>query len=274
MNRLIAILFILSLTLVSLAQSNNESPKHVTQEQATESQISNNKCFSLTMDNIIDIINIVVTAFLGLMAYRASDYTNKLTKRQIKNEELLNMPVFDFQRSIYTTNNSYRPNDKYNSEEIKIYNVGGNITVSRTKCYSFLVLNILNNIYKYPVSGFLNFSSIYNTIKGHLCTIFTLNSWGYFHDINSKALEYKETHNDHVSADMERYIVIEYIDFKGEIHKDVFQNVGSRWIKVENIDYNMDEDEYEYKFKLKEIEDLANKSIDDLLDKNYIFKQV
>lgn len=274
MNRLIAILFILSLTLASLAQSNNESPKPVTQEQATESQIINNKCFSLTMDNIIDILNIVVTAFLSLMAYRASDYANKLTKRQIKNDELLNMPDFDFQRSIYTTNNPDRPNDKNNSEEIKIYNVGGNITVSSTKCYSFLVLKSSNDIYKYPVNGFLNFSSIYNTIKGHLCTIFTLNSWGYYHDIYSKVLKYKKTHNDYVLADMERYIVIEYIDFKGEEHKDIFQNVRSRWIKVENIDYNMDEDEYEYKFKLKKIEDLANKSIDDLLDKNYIFKQV
>ena len=91
MNRLIAILFILSLTLASLAQSNNESPKPVTQVQAAEIQIVNNECFRLTMDNVIDILNIVVTAFLGLMAYRASNYTNKLTKRQIKNEELLNL---------------------------------------------------------------------------------------------------------------------------------------------------------------------------------------
>lgn len=271
MNRLIAILFIFSLTLASLAQSNNESPKPVTQVQAAEIQIVNNECFRLTMDNVIDILNIVVTAFLGLMAYRASNYTNKLTKRQIKNEELLNMPVFDFQESRYTLDNPDRPDDKNNSEEIIISNIGGNITDCSITCYSFLKLKISNTIYKYPVLGFLDSSSTYNTIKGHLFTLRTFNSWGYFYDIYMNATKYIKTHNNFVFADMERYIVIEYNDFKGEKHKDIFQNISFRWIKVEKIDYNINE----YHLKLIKIKDLANKSIDELLMmEDYIVKQV
>ena len=70
---------------------------------------------------------------------------------------------------------------------------------------------------------------------------------------------------------MERYIVIEYNDFKGEKHKDIFQNISFIWTKVEKIDYNMNE----YNLKLIEIKDLANKSIDELLMmEDYIVKQV
>jgi len=258
MNRLIAILFILSLTLASLAQSNNESPKPVTQEQATESQIINNKCFSLTMDNIIDILNIVVTALLGLMAYRASNVINKLTKRQIKNEELLNMPVFEIKTSSFTHHNNFQNDCSYNSDKTTITNIGGNLFDFKSEIHTFLKITDVGKSQTYKVSGFMDQGTDGNLHKGLLETKYTLDSMGYFNDIYFDVVNYNITNTKSAKARLERFIIIQYKDFKQHQHKDIFKQIGFNWTQVEKIDYDSTK---EYS-----ISDLAKKDLDKLIN--------
>lgn len=239
MNRIIVLVSLMMVVLVSQA---NET----TCCQATDENF-------LTFENIKSIIEIIVMALVGWASIKVAKTANKLMERQIKNEELLNMPVFEFKDKQFTHTNLY------DSESTEIYNNGGSITDLKFKTYTFLRLRCNNKEQVYYVFGFMYYHKSYNSSKGMLVDIKTFCSKQHFHKIYNNALAHTKETDSYAFADLEKYIVITYKDFKNTEHTNIYKYDGPYWILVDKIPYDYNNME-QYR-----ISQLSTKTIDELL---------
>lgn len=209
-----------------------------------------------TFEIIKFFLEITVTIIVGVASIIIAWSANKLTKRQIKNEELLNKPFLEIKDNVFTFKNI---ND---SESITISNNGSHLTNFEFETYTFLLLR--NNGIKqvYYVSGFMDRSTIHNPHKGLLVDIKTLYSRDYFHTILKNTFDYNEKTNKHVLVDLERYIVIHYQDYKKEPHCEIYKTDGFYWTQVDKIKYDHN------KSNLFKIKYLSEQTIENLLVRN------
>ena len=128
------------------------------------------------------------TISLGIMSILVSVNSCKLTERQIKNDELLNMPL------IQVKSESFDLDEKNDSEWIYITNVGNYASDYSTSKYVFLRCMYYpdkgNPIELYlPISNMLDSSFPSHEYIGKVETYLTAKTNKYYHDLQREAIE-------------------------------------------------------------------------------------
>lgn len=209
-----------------------------------------------TFELIKLFVDIVGTIFIGIMSIKVSITSNNLTKQQINNEALLNMPFFEFDTQVFTYT------DTNDSELTTIHNTGGNLTDFKYKAYTFLTLKSKSKSQVYYISDFMDSSTINQPNKGLLVGIITRYSRSHFFKILIDGIDYKKSTGNYVLVDLEKFIVITYNDLKKEKHTETYKYKNLNWTLVNSIQYEHNKsDQYTIKY-------LSSKTIDDLLNRN------
>lgn len=196
---------------------------------------NNIKEFLKTNKIFIDFISSIL---LSIMAIFVSINSCQINKRQVENEELLNMPLFKIckeQFSWETTNDS---------EKVTIENVGGyayNYNFEK-RIFLFCQYYPLNGkedkqIYL-PIDDMLNSSFTTSNYTGILQYYYSISNIEYFNKLYQQTIGIK---NGFLDIKLLYYIIISYNDFKGHQHKDYFIingiDGGRKINKDERLDY-------------------------------------
>lgn len=170
------------------------------------------------------------TISLGIMSILVSVNSCKLTERQIKNDELLNMPL------IQVKSESFDLDEKNDSEWIYITNVGNYASDYSTSKYVFLRCMYYpdkgNPIELYlPISNMLDSSFPSHEYIGKVETYLTAKTNKYYHDLQREAIEVE---NGYLFLDIKKYISVSYNDFRGRKHNDLFSVItGYTGVKID-----------------------------------------
>lgn len=164
-------------------------------------------------------IETICTLLLGIMSLLVSVNSCKLTKRQIENDEFLNMPLIQVKSEQFSWGN------KNDSEKITIENVGkyayGYETSKRVflKCSYHPLDGDPGKIIYLLISNILDTSSSSNEYVGNIATYFTIENNKYFNDLYNKSIS---INNAILNIELIKYITIKYYDFKDNLHEDIF----------------------------------------------------
>lgn len=216
------------------------------------------KCLKKWLNSNRIYLETICTILLGTMSLLVSVNSCRLTKRQIENDEYLNMPLIQVKSEQFTWE------DKNDSEKITIENVGkyayGYETNKKIflKC-SFHPLNGKSGKVVYlPIANILDTSFSPHEYVGDIATYMTIKNNKYYHDLIRASIEVKKSFLD---INLIKYIIVKYYDFKDNLHEDIFiVPTGSTGSKVP---FN---DEIEKLFRLTNYKRIDELSIDKIIE--------
>lgn len=181
--------------------------------------------------------DIFSSILLSIMALIVSIVSCQINNRQLKNEELINMPRFKISKKQFT----YETNN--DSEKLTIENVGGyasNYIIDKKVFLSckYYPLNGEENRQIYlPIDDVLDTSIPYNNYTGIIKESYSITTIKNFNKLYQQSLNIEK---GNLEIELLYYIVISYVDFRNQQHVNYFKvdNVyGGREInRGENLD--------------------------------------
>lgn len=202
-------------------------------------------------------IDWITTILLGIMSILVSINSCKLAERQIKNDELLNMPL------IHVKSESFDWDEKNDSEWIYITNVGNYASDYSTSKHVFLECKYYpdkgNPIeLNLPISNMLDSSFPSHEYIGKITTYLTAKTNKYYHDLQRKAIEVE---NGILLLDIKKYISVSYKDFIGKEHNDLFSVItGFTGVKINSNKELEEQINNNYYYRISEL------SIEQIMD--------
>ena len=216
------------------------------------------KCFKEWLINNKIYLDTFCTFLLGVMSLLVSVNSCKLTKRQIENDEYLNMPLIQVKSEQFTWE------DKNDSEKITIENVGKYAYGYETNKKIFLKCSLhpLNGkpskVVYLPIANILDTSFSSHEYVGNIATYMTIKNNTYYDDLIRESIEVEKSF---LEINLIKFIIVKYYDFKDKTHEDIFiVPTGSTGSKVPL------NDEIEKLFRLTNYKRINELSIDKIIE--------
>jgi hypothetical protein len=191
------------------------------------------------------------TLSLGIMSILVSVNSCNLTKKQIENDELLNMPLIQVKSEQFTHE------DNNDSEIIKITNVGKHATNYQTtkavvlKCCYYPMNGEPNKIINLPIKNLLDISTSSNEYVGEIGSFITIRNNKYLHKLHFESIKIE---NGFLELHAKNYIRVSYKDFKGSKHEDVFLvSTGFTGTKVDIENEQKDLFKFQQEYNIDEL---------------------